>query len=305
MGAASGRATRPVRTHALALCERVQTGHGCYSLALRLRRFYQRLRLLSASSPRPVYHFLCIPLDLHVSRTVTSAVSAMLLSGVTDNYSYQEGNVAMPRQLQRANVYMRHDEKIPTSSHVSPFLSATYAPSMYIHPLNHSPTRPARQQQQQKSRRNRQKKLADPAHCVNRLEPPYLAVQDMRTRNTGTTLLKLKHSVRMTCYAWNCYHHSGRNQMKKQNCKCLYDIRLVQCKNGLCVALHRMWTRVDLGTSDKKPRMGNPADSPHVNFFSRYGGTDIGHAVRTLLQGIMKLHCSSAGKGRRGGSTPS
>nr|XP_054919450.1 uncharacterized protein LOC129381023 isoform X1 [Dermacentor andersoni] len=58
----------------------------------------------------------------------------------------------------------------------------------------------------------------------------------MRTRNTGTTLLKLKHSVRMTCYARNCRHHSGRNQ---------------------------------------------------VNFFSRYGGTDIGHAVRTLLQGIL------------------
>ncbi|XP_075528857.1 uncharacterized protein LOC142560551 [Dermacentor variabilis] len=52
----------------------------------------------------------------------------------------------------------------------------------------------------------------------------------------------------MTCYARNCYYHSGRNQMKKQNCKCLYDIRLVHC---------------------------------------RYGGTDTGHAVRTLLQGIL------------------
>ncbi|XP_054933374.1 uncharacterized protein [Dermacentor andersoni] len=113
------------------------------------------------------------------------------------------------------------------------------------------------------------KNSASPLHAV---EPPYLAVQDMRTRkkkkkalhengssvrelgqgnvrrNTGTTLLKLKHSVRMTCYARNCYHHSGRNWMKKHNCKYLYDIRLVHC---------------------------------------RYGGTDTGHAVRTLLQGIL------------------
>ncbi|XP_050037969.2 uncharacterized protein [Dermacentor andersoni] len=89
------------------------------------------------------------------------------------------------------------------------------------------------------------KNSASPLHAV---EPPYLAVQDMRTRNTGTTLLKLKHSVRMTCYARNCYHHSGRNWMKKHNCKYLYDIRLVHC---------------------------------------RYGGTDTGRAVSTILQGIL------------------
>lgn len=98
---------------------------------------------------------------LHISRNVSAAVSAMPLQGVTDNYHCQEGTVLMPRELQRALCTCDAMERPKRVS--STAFPLCQAPAMYLHTLNHLPTRRARQWQQQqqqlKSLKKRQRKL--------------------------------------------------------------------------------------------------------------------------------------------------
>lgn len=63
------------------------------------------LQAKSSTAATRVLYLLSLPLLnlpsglFHVSRKVSAAVSVMLLSEVTDNYTYREAIVAMPRQL--------------------------------------------------------------------------------------------------------------------------------------------------------------------------------------------------------------